>query len=141
MRHLLKIILVLILPTAAILIVAISGYWIDPGKMTEALIKDYLRTFLHKTGTIEQIVPASLPQNFQLSQRKTWFTSVSGEPQGSLTPPIEIWCVRLNSSDPTVPRTVLVAFYQDYYGTYWIVHEVNDPKSVLAAVGCSLPNQ
>ncbi len=51
-------------------------------------------------------------------------------------PPTDLWCVQLNSPDPSAPHVVLAALHQDMYNAEWVVHEVNDPEAVLAAVGC-----
>ena len=56
-------------------------------------------------------------------------------------PPTDLWCVQLISSDPAAPKVVLAALHQDMYNAEWIVHEVTDPETVLATVGCKFPGQ
>jgi hypothetical protein len=56
-------------------------------------------------------------------------------------PPNELWCVQLSSSDPAAPKVVVVGLHQDIYNAEWIVHEVTDPETVLAAVGCKFSAQ
>lgn len=51
-------------------------------------------------------------------------------------PPNDLWCVQLNSPNPAVPKAILVALHQDIYNAEWIVHEMTDPDTVLAVVGC-----
>ena len=56
-------------------------------------------------------------------------------------PPTDLWCVQLISPDPAAPQVVLAALHQDIYNAEWIVHEVIDPKTILAAVGCQFSAQ
>jgi len=56
-------------------------------------------------------------------------------------PPEDLWCVRLKSADPTIPRVVLIAFHKDMYTASWVPHEPTDVAAVLAAVGCKFSNQ
>lgn len=56
-------------------------------------------------------------------------------------PPNDLWCVQLTGADSAAPKVILVALHQDIFNAEWIVHEVTDPETVLATVGCqfSLP--
>lgn len=56
-------------------------------------------------------------------------------------PPTDLWCVQLHSPDPAAPQVVLAALHQDIYNAEWVVHEVTDPETVLATVGCKFPAQ
>ena len=56
-------------------------------------------------------------------------------------PPTDLWCVQLTSPDPAAPKAVLVALHQDMYNAEWVVHEVTNPETVLATVGCKFPAQ
>ena len=56
-------------------------------------------------------------------------------------PPTDLWCAQLSSPDPAAPKVVVVGLYQDMYVAIWIVQEVTDPDTVLAAVGCQFSSQ
>jgi hypothetical protein len=56
-------------------------------------------------------------------------------------PPEDVWCVRLKSADPTIPKVVLLALHQDMYTARWVVHEPSDMEAMLSAVGCQFPTQ
>ena len=56
-------------------------------------------------------------------------------------PPNDLWCAQLSSPDPAAPKVVVVGLHQDMYNAEWIVHEVTDPETVLAAVGCKFSTQ
>ena len=56
-------------------------------------------------------------------------------------PPNDLWCAQLSSSNPGAPKVVLAGLHQDIYNAEWIVHEVADPETVLATVGCKFPAQ
>jgi hypothetical protein len=56
-------------------------------------------------------------------------------------PPSDVWCVKLSSPDLAVPKVVLVALHEDTWNAYWILHEVADPETVLASIGCGFSAQ
>ena len=56
-------------------------------------------------------------------------------------PPNDVWCAQLSSPDPTAPTVVVAALHQDIFNAEWIVHEVSDPETVLAAIGCQFAGQ
>ncbi len=58
-------------------------------------------------------------------------------------PPIEVWCVRLDSADPGA-GVVLVALHQDLYNAGWVVHELPvdwsaaERSALLKDLGCGI---
>ena len=56
-------------------------------------------------------------------------------------PPNDLWCAQLKSTDPAAPQVVVIALHQDIYNADWVMHEVSDPETVLAAVGCKFSVQ
>jgi hypothetical protein len=175
MNRLLRLILVVSLPVAAIAVLVISNHQVNPRPAYNAAVAAYVafqRTALSRQLAVTQITQARLPQNFQASLSKASFgestyyrttnrydttdesswagvgkptktpaavTSYAYHPTMPIPyPPNDLWCVQLTSSDPAIPKAILVALHQDIYNAEWIVHEMTDPATVLPAVGCTL---
>jgi len=169
MNHLIRIILAVGLSTAAVLIILFSTEHFGPHAGMDVFVTETIRSALGRAVTIEQYVEASLPRRLQRDMTMAWFRksapysmtrplypmqSISatdlitypvqrfvGYPQSLPYPPEDLWCVRLKSDDPIVPKVLLIALHQDMYTARWGVHEPIDVKAVLSAVGCqfSLP--
>jgi len=170
MNHLIRVILIVGLSVAAVLIILFSTGHFGPQEQMDAFVARTLRTALGQDVEIEQYVEASLPQRFQpemvkaRSHEPAFYTvtlpSALGQPISTTRmaipypfpsyarntkplnfPPEDLWCVRLKSADPTIPRVVLIAFHKDMYTASWVPHEPTDVAAVLAAVGCKFSNQ
>jgi hypothetical protein len=148
MNRLFRIILVLALPTAAVLIIVLSGNRSGSSSSMGSLVIGYVTPFLDRGVVIEQYVQARRPQNFQAGMSTA---SYGNTPYYATThranpdypgqkplpyPPNDLWCVQLKSTDPAAPPLVVLALHQDMYNADWVMHEVTDPETVLAAVGC-----
>ncbi len=148
MNHLLRIVLVLALPLAAVLIIVLSGNRSGTSTSMEALVDEYVYSFIDHGTAVRQYVQARLPQNFRAEMSKAsygntpyYVTTHRANPkypgQKPLPyPPNDLWCVQLTSADPAAPQVVVIALHQDIYNADWVMHEVTDPETVLAAVGC-----
>lgn len=150
MDRLFRVILVLALPVAAVLIIVLSGNRSGSSSSMEALAGGYVSPFLDRGVEIVQYVQARLPQNFRAEMSKA---SYGNTPYYATThranldypgqkplpyPPNDLWCVKLNSPAPPAPQVVLLALHQDIFNADWVMHEVTDPETVLAKVGCKL---
>ena len=156
MNHVFRIVLVLSLPLIAIAALVISSNQANPlpsHEMAAGTYVAYWRSTTFPTLAIKQYTQARLPQNFLATMSKL---SYGDTPHNETTqrnnpnypgqkplpyPPNELWCVKLSSLDPAAPQVVVVALHQDMYNADWVVHEVTDPKAVLAAVGCQFSVQ
>ncbi len=153
MNRLLSIVLVLALPLAAVIIIVLSGD--RPGSPTSigTLVGDFVYPFIDHGVAVKEYVQARLPQNFRTEMSSSsygntpyYVTTHRANPdypgQKPLPyPPNDVWCVKLTSTDPLTPQVVLLALHQDIYNADWVMHEVNDPEAVLAAVGCKFAVQ
>jgi hypothetical protein len=148
MNRLLKLTLVLALPIVAVLIIVLSGNRSGTSTSMESLVGSYVYPFLDHGVEIVQFVPARLPQNFRAEMSAA---SYGNTPYYATThrtnpdypgqkplpyPPNDVWCVKLESTDPAAPRMVVLALHQDIYNADWVMHEVTNSETVLAAVGC-----
>ena len=148
MNRLLRVILVLALPAAAMVIIVLSSDRSGSSSSMDALVSSYVNPFLDRGVEIVQYVQARLPQNFRAEMSAASYGNTpyyvtthranSNYPgQKPLPyPPNDVWCVKLKSTDPTAPQVVVLALHQDIYNADWIMHEVTDPETVLATVGC-----
>ena len=165
MNHFIKVLLTLGLSVAAVLIILLSTGHFGPQTHMDVFVAEMIRSALGREAAIEQYVEASLPRNYQREMNKVPFDALRPYPatpwpiqkQYTTTwgevmtytasqyawdarplpyPPEDVWCVRLKSADPTVPKVLLIAFHKDIYTASWVVHEPNDVAAVLAAVGC-----
>ena len=170
MNHLIRIFLAVSLSIAAVLIILFSTGYFGPNAQMDTFIAERLRLALGQDVEIEEYVEASMPRNYQREMNKVpfaglrhystshWpiqqqYTTTWGEVMTYTAtyfawdtrplpyPPEDVWCVRLKSADPTVPRVLLIAFHKDIYTASWVPHEPNDVDAVLAAVGCRFSNQ
>ncbi len=151
MNRLFRVILVLALPVAAVLIIVLSGNRAGSQSPMKTLVDDYVYPFIDRGVVVKQYVQASLPQNFRAAMSKASYgdtpyyatthrTNPAYPGQMPLPyPPNDLWCVQLRSPDPAAPQVVVIALHQDIYNADWVMHEVTDPKTVLAAVGCKFP--
>ena len=170
MNHLIRIFLAVGLSLAAMLIILFSTEQYGPSVRMDVFIAERLHLALGQDVEIEQYVEASLPQHFQRDMGKAWshrpafytmtLPSALGQPI-SVTraaidsplpsyaggtkplpfPPEDLWCVRVKSADPTIPKVVLFAFHKDMYTASWVPHEPTDVEAVLTAVGCRFSDQ
>ena len=168
MSHIIRIFLAMGLSIAAVLIILLSTEHFGPHAGMDVFVAETIRSAVGQDVVIEQYVEASLPRRFPRDMVKTWFRrsvpysttqpSILGQPisatdlvtytvqnyagyVGSLPyPPEDLWCVRLKSADPTVPKVIMIALHQDMYTARWGVHEPIDVEAVLAAVGCQFSN-
>ncbi|HTP09044.1 MAG TPA: hypothetical protein VMP08_12390 [Anaerolineae bacterium] len=148
MNRLLRVVLVLGLPLAAVLIIVLSADRSGTSTSMEALASSYVSSFLDHDVVIVQYVQAHLPQSFRAEMSKAsygntpyYVTDHRVNPNYPGQKPLpypanDLWCVKLKSSDPKAPPVVLLALHQDIYNADWVMHEVTDPDTVLAAVGC-----
>jgi len=153
MNRLFRVILVLALPVAAVLIIVLSGNRAGSHSQMETLVSEYVYPFIDRGVVIKQYVQASLPQNFRAEMSKAsygntpyYVTAHRANPdypgQKPLPyPPNDLWCVQLKSTDPAAPQVVVIALHQDIYNADWVMHEVTDPETVLATVGCKFSTQ
>jgi hypothetical protein len=153
MNRVLRVILVLALPAAAVLIVVLSGNRSGSITSMATLVSEYVYPFIDRDVTIAQTVQARLPQNFQAEMSEAsygntpyYVTTHRANPdypgQKPLPyPPNDLWCVKLKSADPAAPSVVVLALHQDIFNADWVMHEVNDPETVLPAVGCQFSTQ
>jgi hypothetical protein len=153
MNRLFRIILVLALPTAAVLIIVLSGNRTGTSTSMETLVGQYVYPFIDQGVVVKQSVQARLPQNFRAEMSTAsygntpyYVTTQRANPdypgQKPLPyPPNDLWCVNLKSADPAAPPLVVLALHQDMYNADWVMHEVTDPETVLATVGCQFSNQ
>jgi hypothetical protein len=170
MNHIIRIILALGLSVAAVLLILSSTEHFGPHAQMDVFVAETIRAAVGQDVEIEQYVEASLPRNYQREMSKVpfdgfrsysttqWpvqkqYTTAWGEVMIYTAsyfawnarplpyPPEDVWCVRLKSADPTVPRVLLIAFHKDIYTASWVVHEPNDVAAVLAAVGCRFSRQ
>ena len=106
-----------------------------------------------RSPAVESIVRATGPSNLTQTMSKATFSdsvyyTASYGLQASATagrlqappypsgrgvpyPPLDAWCVRLNSGNIFV-----VAFHKDMYGAGWVLHELVDPSSAARQIGC-----
>ena len=54
-------------------------------------------------------------------------------------PPVDAWCVTLQSPGPNPARSVVLALHQDLYNATWVLHELGDASPTLADIGCRTP--
>jgi hypothetical protein len=167
MSHFIRIFLTVGLSLAAVLIILFSTGYFGPSARMDVFVASMIRSAVGQDVLIEEYVEASMPLNYQREMNKDglrrysttpWpvqkqYTTTWGEVMTYTAsryawdtrplpyPPEDVWCVRLKSADPTVPRVLLIAFHKDIYTASWVVHEPNDVAAVLAAVGCHFPNQ
>jgi hypothetical protein len=153
MNRLLRVIFVLLLPTAALVIVVLAGNRSGSHSSMATLVSEYVYPFIDRGVVIKQYVQASLPQNFRAEMSKAsygntpyYVTTHRANPaypgQKPLPyPPNDLWCVKLKSTYPTAPQAVVIALHQDMYNADWVMHEVTDPETVLATVGCKFSDQ
>jgi len=164
---LIRIVLTVGLSVAAVLIILISTGHFGPQTHMDVFVAGTIRSAVGQDVVIEEYVEASMPLNYQREMNKDglrrysttqWpvqkqYTTTWGEVMTYTAtyfawntrplpyPPEDLWCVRLKSADPTVPRVLLIAFHKDIYTASWVVHEPNDVAAVLATVGCRFANQ
>ena len=154
MSNLVKIGLVVLLPLAAIAAVLVANNRSDQPDPRQLELQTYLQC-RSKTYTqplqLGESVQARLPQNFQADMSKASFSNTpyyetdcrfNPDYAGYKPmpyPPNDLWCVKVISADPQAPQAVVVALHQDIYNADWVVHDVSDPETVLAAVGCPFP--
>jgi hypothetical protein len=170
MNHLVRVCLTVGLSIATVLIILLSTGHFGPHAQMDVFVAEKIRSALGQDVVIEQYVEAGLPHRLQRDMVKAWsrgpapysmtLPSLLGQPisaMGPMTtysiqgyaidtrplpyPPEDLWCVRLKSADPTIPRVVLIAFHKDIYTASWVVHEPADVPAVLSAVGCQFSNQ
>jgi hypothetical protein len=153
MNRLLGLTLSLSLPIAAVLIIVLSGDRSRTSSSMNTLVNSYVNPFLDHGVTIVQYVQARLPQNFRAEMSTAsygntpyYITIHRANPdypgQKPLPyPPNDLWCVKLTGTDPTAPQMVVLALHQDIYNADWVMHEVTDPETVVATVGCQIPIQ
>ena len=153
MNRLIRVILVLTLPVAAVLIILLSGNRSGSPTSMETIVREYVYSFIDRGVVIKQYAQARLPHNFRREMSKTsysntpyYVTDQRANPdypgQKPLPyPPNDLWCVQLKSADSTAPQVVLLALHQDIYNADWVMHEVTDPATVLPAVGCEFSTQ
>ncbi len=170
MSHFIRIFLTVGLSIVAVLIILVSTEQYGPRARMGVFIAEQMRLALGQDVEVEQYVEASLPQRLQREMIKPWsygpafysmtLPSILGQPisvtQGVISypvqnyasysrpvpfPPEDVWCARVKSSDPTLPRVLLIAFHKDIYTASWVVHEMTDPAAVLTAVGCQFSTQ
>jgi hypothetical protein len=170
MNQAIRIILTLGLSIAAVLIILLLTEYFGPHTPMDVFVAETVRSAVGQDVVTEQYVEASLPRRFQRDMTKTWLhrstpysvtlPSILGQsisatdqtmtytvenyasyPASLPYPPEDLWCVRLKSADPTIPKVVLLALHQDMYTARWAVHEPVDADAVLAAVGCRFPSQ
>ena len=169
MNHLVRICLTVVLSSAAVLIILLSTEHFGPHAQMDVFVAEKIHSALGQDVVIEQYVEANLPQRLQRDMLKAWshgpthysmtLPSILGQPISATVPmttysiqgyaidtrplpypPEDVWCVRLKSADPTIPRVVLIAFHKDIYTASWGVHEPDDGPAVLSAVGCQFSN-
>ncbi len=153
MNRLFRVMLVLSLPVVAIVIIVLVGNRPESPSSVETLVSKYVYPFIDRGVVVRQSVQARLPQNFRAEMSKAsygdtpyYMTTRRSNPaypgQKPLPyPPNDLWCVQLKSADPTAPQVVVIALHQDIYNADWVMHEVTDPETVLAAVGCTFSSQ
>ena len=153
MNRVLRVILVLALPAAAVLIFVLSGSRSGSPTSMATLVSEYVHPFIDRGVTIVQYVQARLPQNFRAEMSEAsygntpyYITTHRANPdypgQKPLPyPPNELWCVKLKSTDVAAPPVVVLALHQDIFNADWVMHEVSDPETVLPAVGCQFSTQ
>jgi hypothetical protein len=165
MNYILRITLTLGLSITAVLLILLSTEHFGPRTRMDVFVAETIHAAMGQDVEIEEYVEASMPRNYQREMNKvpfaggrsystthwpiqkqyttTWGKVVTySAPYYAWStrplpyPPEELWCVRLKSADPTVPRVVVIAFHKDIYTASWVPHEPNDVDAVLAAVGC-----
>lgn len=156
MNSLVKIGLALILPAAAIVVMLIANNQPDQLDPRQREVQTYLHcrsSAYSDTVRIGEYVQARLPQNFQAEMSKASFSNTpyyktdcrfNPDRAGYKPmpyPPNDLWCVKINSTDPDAPLAIVVALHQDIYNADWVVHEMTDPEAVLSAVGCRFSKQ
>jgi len=156
MNSLVKIGLALLLPMVAVGVVLLVNNRPDQPDPRQQEIQ----TYLHCRGAVYtqplrmgEWVQARLPQKFQADMSKASFSNTpyyetdcrfNPDYAGYKPmpyPPNDLWCVKVISTDPKAPQAIVVALHQDIYNADWVVHEVTDPETVLAAVGCQFTQQ
>ncbi len=170
MSHLIRIFLTVGLSVAAVWLILSVADHTGPYAQMDTFVAEMVRSTLGPDVAIEEYVEASLPRNYQREMNKVPFdgfrsysttqrpiqqqyTTAWGEVMTYTAssfawntrplpyPPEDVWCVRLKSADPTMPKVLLIAFHKDIYTASWVVHEPNDVAAVLAAIGCRFSNQ
>jgi hypothetical protein len=153
MNRLIRIVLVLAVPITAVLIIVWSSDRSGSSSSMGTLVSGYVSSFLDSGVEIEQYVQARLPQKFRAEMSTAsygntpyYVTTHRANPnypgQKPLPyPPNDLWCVKLKSTDPTVPQAVVLALHQDIYNADWVMHQVTDPETALATVGCQFSDQ
>ena len=156
MNRVSKIGLALLVPAVAVLVVVLVNNrsdQLDPRQQVVQAYVQYRGKSLSQPLVVGEYTEARLPQNFrpimsELSYGDTPYyqttqrTNTNYPGQKPLPyPPTDLWCVQLLTPDPTAPKVVLAALHQDIYNAEWIVHEVTDPETVMAAVGCIFSTQ
>jgi len=158
MSRLLKIALVLLVPSALVLVVALSVYKPGPPDKVVTAVYGYLRyqeSSSQQAGAVQHIVHAARPWNLTPQMSKATFgNSVvyrtttnydapgGGGPRPLPFPPVDVWCVLLRQADKA-QRVVFVAEHHDLYNADWILHEPNaesrpELNAILSSVGCDL---
>ncbi len=156
MNHLAKIGLALLLPIAAVVAVIVASNrpgQIDSRQQAVQAYVQFREKSWSKPVAVGEYTQARLPQDFQADMSKLSFgdtpyyqttqrTNPSYPGQKPLPyPPSDLWCVKLISADPAAPPAIIVGLHQDIYNASWVVHEMTDPATVLAAVGCKFSVQ
>jgi len=105
--------------------------------------RDMSKYWLHRSNPYSLILPGELggpvsTTNQILTDQVLTYTveNYASSPAPLPYPPEDVWCVRLKSADPTVPKVVLIALHNDAYGARWVVHEPTNTEAVLATIGC-----
>ena len=156
MNSLVKIGLAVLLPAVAVVAMLLANNRPNQSDPRQLEVQTYLhcrsRTY-SDTLRIGEYVQARLPQNFTADMSKASFSNTpyyetdcrfNPDYAGYKPmpyPPNDLWCVKINSTDPDAPQAIVVALHQDIYNADWVVHEVVDPETVLAAVGCKFAVQ
>jgi hypothetical protein len=171
MNHLIRIFLALGLSIAAVLIILSSTDQFGLHARMDVFVAETIRTAAGKDVVIEEYVEATMPRRLQKDMTRGWFRgsfphlqvrplfpvefisstelitypvqtyAYMGYSRWLPYPPEDVWCVRVKSSDPTVPKVLLIVFHKDIYTASWVVHEPIDPEVTLAAVGCKFASQ
>jgi hypothetical protein len=155
MNSLIKIGLAVLIPAAAIVLMLVASNRPDQPDPRQQELQTYLQC-RSKTYTqplqLGESVQARLPQNFTADMSKASFSNTPyyetdcrfnpeyGGYKPMPYPPNDLWCVKINSTDPDAPQAIVVALHQDIYNADWVVHEVSDP-AVLQKVGCQFADQ
>ncbi len=170
MNLVVRILLVAGLSIAAVLIILLSTGHFGPQTQMDVFIAEKIHAAMGQDVEIEQYVEANLPRRLQLDMVKAWVYRTTpytitlptpfGQPISATEPittypverftccerplpypPEDLWCIKLKSADPTIPKIVLIAFHKDIYTASWVVHEPVDVETVLSVVDCQFSTQ